>query len=44
MPFTAWKHEERNRQKTQMHLQKPPGVVVRDISFIDSKKHSLEST
>ena len=47
MPFTAWKHEERQTQRQTNVFNKTSGgcvIAVRDNSFIDSKQHFLEPT
>jgi hypothetical protein len=46
MPFTAWKHKERNRKIYLLNrtLAGLVTIVVRSNSFIDSEYHSLKST
>ena len=51
MSFTAWKHEERNRDRDrQVYLQDFRGlrdscrIPVTNNSFNDNKLHSLEPT
>ena len=51
MPFTAWKHEERNRHRDRkMYLVNFRAlgdsckISVTNNSFNDSKYHSLEPT